>query len=403
MSDEPSRGARVLVTGASIAGPAAAYWLDRIGYDVTVLERAPEPREGGQNIDVRGLARDVLERMDLLEAVRGAGTGEVGTAVRRRRRRDRLGVPAPTTRDRRRADRRAGDPARRARPGPARGVRRPRHLVVRRPRRRRCAGRTPRSRSTLDGGGDPRVRPPRRRRGAGLAHPRPGDDRRRRAGARPPRHVLRLGDGPAHRGRRPLVAVAERPGLALGQPAPRQPRHHPRLAQLHDRRDRPRRPRPGRAARRPARALRRRRLGGAAHPRRPRRRRRPVRRRPHPGAGAPPGAAVAWSCSATPPGASRPIGGFGTSLALIGAYVLAAQLDRAPYDEAFAAYEEWLRPLVDDVQDLPPGTPRLANPALPPGRRAVPRRHPARRHRSGTRGPGAPVQRLEHDRTLPDL
>lgn len=69
----------MLVTGASIAGPAAAYWLERIGYDVTVLERSPEPRLGGQNIDVRGLARQVLERMQLRDAVLAANTGEVGT------------------------------------------------------------------------------------------------------------------------------------------------------------------------------------------------------------------------------------------------------------------------------------------------------------------------------------
>lgn len=77
-SDRPSRG-RVLVTGASVAGPAAAYWLERVGYDVTVLERSAEPRLGGQNVDVRGLAREVLERMGLREAVLAANTGEVGT------------------------------------------------------------------------------------------------------------------------------------------------------------------------------------------------------------------------------------------------------------------------------------------------------------------------------------
>lgn len=70
---------RVLVTGASIAGPAVAYWLDRVGFDVTVLERSAEPRRGGQNVDVRGLAREVLVRMGLEDAVRAANTGEVGT------------------------------------------------------------------------------------------------------------------------------------------------------------------------------------------------------------------------------------------------------------------------------------------------------------------------------------
>jgi 2-polyprenyl-6-methoxyphenol hydroxylase-like FAD-dependent oxidoreductase len=70
---------RVLVTGASVAGPAAAYWLDRAGLDVTVVERAPELRTGGQNIDVRATGRDVLRLMDLEDAVRARTTGEIGT------------------------------------------------------------------------------------------------------------------------------------------------------------------------------------------------------------------------------------------------------------------------------------------------------------------------------------
>ncbi|WP_193610492.1 FAD-dependent monooxygenase [Nocardioides lijunqiniae] len=70
---------RVLVTGASVAGPAAAFWLARAGYDVTVLERATELRQGGQNVDVRASGREVLARMGLEDAVRSRSTGEVGT------------------------------------------------------------------------------------------------------------------------------------------------------------------------------------------------------------------------------------------------------------------------------------------------------------------------------------
>lgn len=70
---------RVLVTGASVAGPAAAFWLARAGYDVTVVERAPELRPGGQNIDVRASGREVLQLMGLEDAVRARNTGEVGT------------------------------------------------------------------------------------------------------------------------------------------------------------------------------------------------------------------------------------------------------------------------------------------------------------------------------------
>ncbi|PRX18415.1 FAD-dependent monooxygenase [Actinoplanes italicus] len=70
---------RVLVTGASVAGPAVAYWLAEVGFAVTVVERAPELRDGGQNIDIRSTARDVVQRMGLEEAVRAQNTGEVGT------------------------------------------------------------------------------------------------------------------------------------------------------------------------------------------------------------------------------------------------------------------------------------------------------------------------------------
>lgn len=70
-----------LVSGASIAGLSAAFWLARTGWHVTVLERATAFRDGGQNVDVRGLAREVLARMGLLEAVRAQHTTETGTVV----------------------------------------------------------------------------------------------------------------------------------------------------------------------------------------------------------------------------------------------------------------------------------------------------------------------------------
>jgi 2-polyprenyl-6-methoxyphenol hydroxylase-like FAD-dependent oxidoreductase len=60
----------VLVTGASIAGPALAYWLVRYGFDVTLVERAPTIRIGGYAIDIRGTAIDVVDRMGILPALR---------------------------------------------------------------------------------------------------------------------------------------------------------------------------------------------------------------------------------------------------------------------------------------------------------------------------------------------
>ncbi|MGC4958437.1 FAD-dependent monooxygenase [Actinomadura citrea] len=60
----------VLISGASIGGPALAYWLRRYGFGVTVVEVAPGPRAGGQAIDVRGPALEVAERMGVLDRIR---------------------------------------------------------------------------------------------------------------------------------------------------------------------------------------------------------------------------------------------------------------------------------------------------------------------------------------------
>ncbi|MFD6191112.1 FAD-dependent monooxygenase [Streptomyces sp. NPDC060275] len=62
----------VLISGASIAGPALAFWLNRHGYEVTVVEKAGTLRSGGYPIDVRGTALDVVERMGILPQLRDA-------------------------------------------------------------------------------------------------------------------------------------------------------------------------------------------------------------------------------------------------------------------------------------------------------------------------------------------
>ncbi|HTQ15882.1 FAD-binding protein [Mycobacterium sp.] len=71
----------VLVSGASIAGMTAAYWLTQYGYSVTVVERCPGLRRGGQAIDVRGPALTVLERMFLRAAADHLRTRIRGASV----------------------------------------------------------------------------------------------------------------------------------------------------------------------------------------------------------------------------------------------------------------------------------------------------------------------------------
>ncbi|WP_433682067.1 FAD-dependent monooxygenase [Nocardia sp. CA-119907] len=70
----------VLISGASIAGPALAYWLTRHGFTVTVVEQAPTLREGGYKVDIRGVAMDVIDRMGLMPEVRKASTAMRGGA-----------------------------------------------------------------------------------------------------------------------------------------------------------------------------------------------------------------------------------------------------------------------------------------------------------------------------------
>ena len=66
----------VLISGASIAGPALAHWLTRYGCAVTVVERAPELRRGGQAVDFKGAThRKVLARMGILGEVLERQTG----------------------------------------------------------------------------------------------------------------------------------------------------------------------------------------------------------------------------------------------------------------------------------------------------------------------------------------
>jgi 2-polyprenyl-6-methoxyphenol hydroxylase-like FAD-dependent oxidoreductase len=72
------RDIKVLVTGASIAGPALAHWLCRRGGEVTVVEQAPGLRPGGQAVDARGVAKEVIRRMGLDAEVRAVCTDTAG-------------------------------------------------------------------------------------------------------------------------------------------------------------------------------------------------------------------------------------------------------------------------------------------------------------------------------------
>lgn len=60
-----SKNKNILISGASIAGPTLAYWLKRYGFTPTVIERAPQLREGGYPVDVRFEAVQVAKLMGI--------------------------------------------------------------------------------------------------------------------------------------------------------------------------------------------------------------------------------------------------------------------------------------------------------------------------------------------------
>ncbi|MFE6886816.1 FAD-dependent monooxygenase [Streptomyces sp. NPDC057694] len=74
------RSLRILVAGGGVAGQALAFWLTRGGHQVTVVERFPALRASGAQVDLRGQGIEAIERMGLLETVRGQLVDEAGVA-----------------------------------------------------------------------------------------------------------------------------------------------------------------------------------------------------------------------------------------------------------------------------------------------------------------------------------
>lgn len=67
---------KVLISGASIAGPVLAYWLSRHGFDVTVVERAPTLRKtGGHAVDLFRPAMEISAKMGVLPRIEALATG----------------------------------------------------------------------------------------------------------------------------------------------------------------------------------------------------------------------------------------------------------------------------------------------------------------------------------------
>ncbi|KAJ6188061.1 hypothetical protein N7519_002969 [Penicillium mononematosum] len=71
---------KVLICGGGVAGPALAYWLARIGHQVVIVERFPNLRATGAQIDLRGQGIEAVKRTGLIDAVRRKLVDEAGVS-----------------------------------------------------------------------------------------------------------------------------------------------------------------------------------------------------------------------------------------------------------------------------------------------------------------------------------
>lgn len=76
----PGPPLNILISGSGIAGPCLAFWLHKLipTCTITILERSPTPRHGGQAVDLRSASVPIVSKMGLLDAVRDKTTTEEG-------------------------------------------------------------------------------------------------------------------------------------------------------------------------------------------------------------------------------------------------------------------------------------------------------------------------------------
>lgn len=72
---------KVLIVGGGITGPSLGFWLSKLDCDITIVERFPDLRVSGQQIDLRGEGIAVMRRMGIEPAVRAKVVDEPGTAL----------------------------------------------------------------------------------------------------------------------------------------------------------------------------------------------------------------------------------------------------------------------------------------------------------------------------------
>lgn len=72
---------KILISGAGITGNALAFWLTKLGHEITIIERYPSLRANGLQIDLRGHGIEVMKRMGLEEAFRAMSVPEQGLQI----------------------------------------------------------------------------------------------------------------------------------------------------------------------------------------------------------------------------------------------------------------------------------------------------------------------------------
>ncbi|KAM0542430.1 hypothetical protein ACHAPJ_012792 [Fusarium lateritium] len=72
---------KVLIVGGGIAGPSLAHWLSRTGAEITLIERSPQVRATGQQLDLRSHGVPVMKKMGIESTIRAKGVRESGTQL----------------------------------------------------------------------------------------------------------------------------------------------------------------------------------------------------------------------------------------------------------------------------------------------------------------------------------
>jgi 2-polyprenyl-6-methoxyphenol hydroxylase-like FAD-dependent oxidoreductase len=91
-----TKNTTILISGASIAGPTLAYWLKRYGFTPTVIERTPQLRAGGYPVDVRYEAVQIAKLMGIWPRLQQEQTtlGEISFVNERHQRISRVNLQA---------------------------------------------------------------------------------------------------------------------------------------------------------------------------------------------------------------------------------------------------------------------------------------------------------------------